>query len=112
LDEFVVHQSDAIRHWTWAPVIVVALGMAVRMRLSLDRRFVVTPLDLLVIIVAAVVPDFPGFVAGPRALGAGGAQMVVVFYGIETLSVVSHRQWRWLSSAAFVIFTICAVRGA
>jgi UDP-GlcNAc:undecaprenyl-phosphate GlcNAc-1-phosphate transferase len=108
LDEFVAERHHA---WTWTPIIITALAVGVRMRLSLDRRFVVTPLDVLVIIVAALVPNLPNSIASPSALGAGVTKLVVLFYGIETLSVVAQKSWRRLSLAALCVLSIGCLSG-
>jgi len=110
LNEFAEHVAGILHGWSWAPIVAMAIAVAVRMRLSTDRRFVVTPLDVLVIIVAAVIPNLPDSIASPRALGAGVAKLVVLFYGIETLSVVSQKYWKWLSTGAFVMLLACATR--
>jgi hypothetical protein len=89
----------------------MALAVAVRMRLSLDRRFVVTPLDVLVVIAALAIPNLPDSIASSRALGAGVTKLVVLFYGIETLSVVAQKRWKWLSLATFFVLVVCAARG-
>ena len=99
--------THSLLDWSWLPIVVIALAIAIRMRLSLDRRFVVTPLDVLVIIVAAAIPNLPNSIASPQALGAGVAKSLVLFYGIETLSVVAQRRWKWLSVAAITV--LCAL---
>jgi UDP-GlcNAc:undecaprenyl-phosphate GlcNAc-1-phosphate transferase len=105
-------QDDALHAaCSWIPIVAIALAVAIRMRLSLDRRFVVTPLDVLVIIVAAAIPNLPDSIASSQALGAGVAKLVVLFYGIETLSVVAQKHWKWLSLAAFFVLVVCASRG-
>lgn len=103
--------ASALFNWSWLPVVVIALAVAIRMRLSLDRRFVVTPLDVLVIIVAAAIPNLPNSIASPQALGAGVAKSLVLFYGIETLCVVAQQKWKWLSVAAIAALLILLMRG-
>jgi hypothetical protein len=111
LNEMGVHDDIAEKIGSWAPIIVMALAVAVRMRLSLDRRFVVTPLDVLVVIAALAIPNLPDSIASSRALGAGVTKLVVLFYGIETLSVVAQKRWKWLSLATFFVLVVCAARG-
>ena len=58
-----------------------------RMRLSRERRFEVTPLDLLVIFVALALPNLPGLRGAPSNLGLSVAKLVVLFYAVEMLPV-------------------------
>lgn len=111
-----LNELDSERHIflhrvSWLPIAALIVAVGIRLRLSLDRRFAVTPLDVLVIIVALLVPNLPGSIAAPQALGAGVAKLVVLFYGIETLSVMAGKQWKWLSLSAFFVLVVCAARG-
>jgi UDP-GlcNAc:undecaprenyl-phosphate GlcNAc-1-phosphate transferase len=89
--------------------IVLAAAVAARFRLSNDRRFRVTPLDVLVIIVAIVVPNLPGSVATPHALGGSIAKLVVLFYAIESLLSGVGRRWPVLGAAALAFLMGAAV---
>jgi UDP-GlcNAc:undecaprenyl-phosphate GlcNAc-1-phosphate transferase len=90
--------------------IVLAIAVAARFRLSNDRRFKVTPLDVLVIIIAIVVPNLPGSVATPHALGGGVAKLVVLFYAIESLLSGVGRRWPVLGAAAFAFLVGSALQ--
>jgi UDP-GlcNAc:undecaprenyl-phosphate GlcNAc-1-phosphate transferase len=69
----------------WAAVAIAAAGTMLRLRISPDRRFVLTPLDLIVLFAALVVPSLPGIFTLPDG-GAGGiAKLVILFYALEVL---------------------------
>ncbi len=94
---------------TLFPLLVVAV--ALRFRFSRERRFEVTPLDLLVIFVALALPNLPGLRGAPSNLGLSVAKLVVLFYALEMLAGHSARTkaWLWRSGAAFL--AVLAVRG-
>jgi UDP-GlcNAc:undecaprenyl-phosphate GlcNAc-1-phosphate transferase len=92
---------------------VLILAVIVRLRLSTERRFRVTPLDVLVIFVALTVPNLPGTFASPRSLGLGIAQLVTLFYAMETLFAglgPQTRRWPALGVLAFLL--ACIIRSA
>jgi UDP-GlcNAc:undecaprenyl-phosphate/decaprenyl-phosphate GlcNAc-1-phosphate transferase len=90
---------------------VLALAVAIRFRLSRERRFEVTPLDLLVIFVALTLPNLPGLRGAPSNLGLSVAKLVVLFYALEMLSNHSERTRAWLWRGALVFLAALAVRG-
>jgi UDP-GlcNAc:undecaprenyl-phosphate/decaprenyl-phosphate GlcNAc-1-phosphate transferase len=69
----------------WVAIALAALGTVLRLRLDNERRFVLTPLDLIVLFVALVVPSLSGNFGFPDGGAAGIAKVVVVFYAIEAL---------------------------
>ena len=69
----------------WTAIGVAAAGTVLRLRLSTDRRFVLTPLDLIVLFVALVVPSLPGSFALPDGGARGIAKLVILFYALEVL---------------------------
>ena len=69
----------------WAAVGLAALATIVRLRLAADRRFVLTPLDLIILFVALVVPSLPGSFAIPDGGAVGIAKLVILFYALEVL---------------------------
>jgi hypothetical protein len=81
----------------WCPPLdwLLPLGLAgvtaLRLRLSTDRRFELTPLDLLVVFVALVVPNLPGLMTLPQGAPLGIAKIMALFYAIETL--VGRGEW-------------------
>jgi UDP-GlcNAc:undecaprenyl-phosphate GlcNAc-1-phosphate transferase len=110
LNEIGVQEFPELKVYSWIPIVAVALAVAVRMRLSLDRRFIVTPLDVLVVVAAIAIPNLPDSIANSHVLAAGVTKLVVLFYGIETLSVVAQKRWKWLSLGVFLVMIACAGR--
>lgn len=91
--------------------VVLALAVIVRFRLSSDRSFRTTTLDVLVIFVAIAVPNLPGSIAMPATLGESVAKLIVLLYGLETLLGAAARWWRLPSLAALGLLGTCALRG-
>jgi len=90
---------------------VLAIAVALRFRLSRERRFEVTPLDLLVIFVALALPNLPGLRGAPSNLGLSVAKLVVLFYALEMLAGHSARTKAWLWRSGAVFLAVLAVRG-
>jgi len=110
LDSVIVHD----RHWVtvavWGAVSTMAVGTVLRMRLSTDRRFELTPLDLIVLFVALVVPSLTGSFGLPDG-GAGGiAKLVILFYAIEALVSPVETPVVWLRIAAAMLLAGLIVR--
>jgi UDP-GlcNAc:undecaprenyl-phosphate/decaprenyl-phosphate GlcNAc-1-phosphate transferase len=84
---------------TWSAVAIAGAATAVRLRLHRDRRFQVTPLDLIVLFMALVVPSLPGTFNLPHGGALTIAKLVILFYTIEVL--VSRVEGRavWLRVA-------------
>ncbi len=81
---------------------ILAVALVLRVWWSRDRQFSINPLDLLVIFTAVTVPNLPGSIASPQALGATVAKLVLLLYGLESLSVTGSGHWRWFSVAALL----------
>ena len=90
---------------------VLTLAVVLRLRLSRERRFEVTPLDLLVIFVALALPNLPGLRGAPSNLGFSVAKLVVMFYALEMLAGHSARTKAWLWRSGAVFLAVLAVRG-
>jgi UDP-GlcNAc:undecaprenyl-phosphate/decaprenyl-phosphate GlcNAc-1-phosphate transferase len=94
----------------WTAVAVAAVATAVRLRLYNDRRFLLTPLDLIVLFMALVVPSL----LDPLHLPHGGAlaigKLVVLFYALEMLVTSSERRAVWVRIAAAGVLAGLAVR--
>lgn len=111
LDSVIVHDHGAVTIFTWVALITVALGTVLRLRLAnKDRRFELSPLDLLVLFVALVVPSLPGSFGLPDGGALGIAKLVILFYAIEVL--VSRVELRvvWLRTAAAMLLAGLIVR--
>jgi UDP-GlcNAc:undecaprenyl-phosphate GlcNAc-1-phosphate transferase len=79
LDSAILPETPMLAGLKWAASTVL------RLRLSADRRFVLTPLDLIVLFVALVIPSLPGTIALPNGGAVGIAKLVILFYAIEVL---------------------------
>ncbi len=85
LDSAILPEQPMLAGLKWAAIGVAAAGTVLRLRLSADRRFVLTPLDLIVLFVALVIPSLPGTIALPHGGAVGIAKLVILFYAIEVL---------------------------
>ena len=70
----------------WLLPLAVAVVTALRLRWSRDRRFELTPLDLLIVFMALIVPSLPGLMQLPPGAPLGVAKIMVLFYAIELLA--------------------------
>ena len=59
-----------------------------------------------------VLPNLPDSIASDRGLGLTLAELALLFYSIEALSLVLARRWRWLSGAAALFLIGLALRAA
>jgi hypothetical protein len=110
LDAVILQDHHRMALFTWSAIAVMALASILRLRLSADRRFELTPLDIIVLFVALVVPNVTGSFGLPDG-GAGGiAKLVILFYAIEVL--VSRRELpvAWLRFAAAALLAGLIVR--
>jgi UDP-GlcNAc:undecaprenyl-phosphate GlcNAc-1-phosphate transferase len=94
----------------WAAVAIAAVGTAVRLRLYNDRRFQLTPLDLIVLFMAMVVPSLPGTLHLPHGGALAIAKLVILFYAIEMLASRVEGRPIWLRLAAGSVLAALAVR--
>jgi UDP-GlcNAc:undecaprenyl-phosphate GlcNAc-1-phosphate transferase len=85
LDTTNSHDLPALNLAIWAVIATMAVGILLRLRLSQDRRFELTPLDLIVLFVALVIPSLPGTFGLPNGGALGIAKLVILFYAIEAL---------------------------
>lgn len=77
----------------WLIFLPMAAGTMLQFWIDRDRRFSLTPLDVLVVFAAVVVPNLPGLVFGARVSGTALAELVTVFYAIECLGTAGAA-WR------------------
>jgi UDP-GlcNAc:undecaprenyl-phosphate/decaprenyl-phosphate GlcNAc-1-phosphate transferase len=99
--------SRLISTLTWSAVAVAGIATAVRLRLLRDRRFQVTPLDLIVLFMALVVPSLPGTFNLPQGGALTIAKLVILFYAIEVLLSRFEEQAVWLRLA--VVATLASL---
>jgi UDP-GlcNAc:undecaprenyl-phosphate GlcNAc-1-phosphate transferase len=110
LDSVVVHPQRLLNFAAWGAILTMAIGTLLRLRLSQDRRFELTPLDLIVLFAALVIPSLPGTFGLPVGGALGIAKLVVLFYALEAL--VSRVEMRvvWLRIAASTLLAGLVVR--
>jgi UDP-GlcNAc:undecaprenyl-phosphate/decaprenyl-phosphate GlcNAc-1-phosphate transferase len=110
LDTIVRPESRFLTVMSWCAVCIAALATAVRLRLYNDGRFQLTPLDLIVLFVALVVPSLPG----PLSLSEGGAlaiaKLVILYYAIEMLVSRSDERGALVRVAAAAVLAGLVVR--
>jgi UDP-GlcNAc:undecaprenyl-phosphate GlcNAc-1-phosphate transferase len=94
--------------WVFLPLL--ALSVAISMRLSAHRRFEATPLDLLLIFGALALPNLPGLAGAPSNLGFSAAKLVVLCYAVEMIAALGSRLRTVLFSAAGLFYLLLAVR--
>jgi UDP-GlcNAc:undecaprenyl-phosphate/decaprenyl-phosphate GlcNAc-1-phosphate transferase len=99
LDAAVLHPDQLMSSLRWIAVAVAALATAIRVRLQNDGRFQVTPLDLIVVFMALVVPSLPGTLGLPHGGALAIAKLVVLFYAIELLVSRSDERAVWVRIA-------------
>jgi len=91
---------------------LLALSVVVSIRTSSNRPFRITPLDVLVLLVVLTVPNLPDSIASTRALGLAIAELVLLFYALEALSLTVGSRWRWVTGGAALFMFGLALRAA
>ena len=110
LDSVILPEQRLFTTLSWIAIGLAAVGTILRLRLSADRRFVLTPLDLIVLFVALVVPSLPGSFGLPDGGAAGIAKLVTLFYAIEVLVSRVELGVMWLRIAATVVLVGLVLR--
>jgi UDP-GlcNAc:undecaprenyl-phosphate/decaprenyl-phosphate GlcNAc-1-phosphate transferase len=100
LDAVVLPADRLLAPLCWAAVAVAAVATAIRLRLYNDRRFQLTPLDLIVLFMALVVPSLPDTLGLPQGGALAIAKLVILFYAIEMLVSRSESNAVWVRIAA------------
>jgi UDP-GlcNAc:undecaprenyl-phosphate GlcNAc-1-phosphate transferase len=95
---------------TWVAVSIAAMATAVRLRLHNDRRFQVTPLDLIVLFMALIVPSLPGTFNLPHGGVMAIVKLVILFYALEVLVSRSEGRAVWVRIAVVSTLAGLAVR--
>jgi UDP-GlcNAc:undecaprenyl-phosphate GlcNAc-1-phosphate transferase len=101
--------ASNLAKWVLFPVLTVAV--LVRLRFWRERRFEVTPMDVLVVFLALVVPNLPGLQVAPSSVGLSVAKLVVLMYAAELLVRHSERTRAWLWASVAFSLGILAWRG-
>jgi UDP-GlcNAc:undecaprenyl-phosphate GlcNAc-1-phosphate transferase len=110
LDAVLVPPHSLMSALTWAAVLIAAAATAVRLRLRNDRRFQLTPLDLIVLFMALVVPSLLGTLHLPRGSASNIAKLIVVYYAIEVLVSRSDGRALWMRLAVVTVLAGLWVR--
>jgi UDP-GlcNAc:undecaprenyl-phosphate GlcNAc-1-phosphate transferase len=110
LDSVVLQGSHVTEMVGWAAVSLAALATALRLRLYNDRTFQVTPLDLIVLFMALVVPSLPGTFNLPHGSALAIAKLVVLFYSLEMLVSRSEHRALWVRLSAASVLTGLVLR--
>jgi hypothetical protein len=110
LDALVIPSSPAQSVLSCVAVLVAAVATAIRVRLFSDRRFELTPLDLLVLFMALVVPSLPGTLSLPHGGALAIAKLVVVFYALEMLVSRSEDKAIWVRIAVASVLVGLIIR--
>jgi hypothetical protein len=95
---------------TWIAVSIAAVATAIRLRLRNDRRFQVTPLDLIVLFMALVVPSLLGNLNLPHGSALTIAKLLIVFYAIEVLVSRSDGRAIWVRAAVVSVLAGLTMR--
>jgi len=110
LDAIVLPANRTLSVVGWVSVAIAAVGTAVRLRLYNDLRFQLTPLDLIVLFMALVVPSLPGTLHLPSGGGLAIAKLVILFYAIEMLVSRSDLRAVWVRIGAAAVLAGLVVR--
>ncbi|HEY2686504.1 MAG TPA: MraY family glycosyltransferase [Steroidobacteraceae bacterium] len=110
LDAIVPQPNRIMSIIGWTAISVVAGATALRLRVFNDRNFQVTPLDLIVLFMALVVPNLPGIFDFPHGGALAIAKLVVLYYALEMLVSRSESGALWLRLGAACVLGGLAVR--
>jgi UDP-GlcNAc:undecaprenyl-phosphate GlcNAc-1-phosphate transferase len=110
LDAVVLPPNRLLSAVGWAAIAVAAVATAVRLRLYNDRRFLLTPLDLIVLFMALVVPSLLDTLHLPHGGALAIAKLVILFYALEMLVTWSERRAVWVRIAAASVLAGLVVR--
>ena len=108
LDTFVLPASKVHSTISWVAVSIMAVAVAIRLRLSYEKRFRLTPLDLIVLFMALVVPSVLGSLGLPHGGALAIAKLFVVYYAVEML--IAQRQAMWMRVATASVLASLALR--
>jgi UDP-GlcNAc:undecaprenyl-phosphate GlcNAc-1-phosphate transferase len=110
LDAVVLPDNRMLSAIGWVAVAVAAVATAVRLRLFNDRRFQLTPLDLIVLFMALVVPSLPGTLHLPHGGALAIAKLVILYYAIEMLVSRSELRAGWVRIAVASVLAALILR--
>lgn len=108
LDHHTVGVLPAVGILEWTVLPLLAISVALRMRLSQERRFELSTLDVLLIFVALAVPNLPGLFSISSNIGVSVAKLVALVYAIELVADQSARGLRLLAGG-FTVFLLVVI---
>jgi UDP-GlcNAc:undecaprenyl-phosphate GlcNAc-1-phosphate transferase len=100
LDAMVLPWDRRMSVLCWIAVALAAVATAILLRTFNDRRFQLTPLDLIVLFMALVVPSLPGTFGLPQGGALAIAKLIVIFYAIEMLVSRADGRAVWVRIAS------------
>jgi UDP-GlcNAc:undecaprenyl-phosphate GlcNAc-1-phosphate transferase len=110
LDHRTIMHAPLLQASKWVFLPLLALSVAMAMRLSGERRFDATPLDLLLIFGALALPNLPGLAGAPSNFGFSAAKLVVLCYAVEIIAALGSRLRVALIGATCTFYLLIAVR--
>ncbi|MDE2350239.1 MAG: undecaprenyl/decaprenyl-phosphate alpha-N-acetylglucosaminyl 1-phosphate transferase [Gammaproteobacteria bacterium] len=110
LDTVVLPHAPMFDGVEWVLVGISAAATALRLRLANDRRFQLTPLDLIVLFMALIVPSLLGSFAFPAGAVYGIVKLVIVLYALEVVTSGAAERAIWLRIGAGAILAGLVVR--
>jgi hypothetical protein len=110
LDALVLPSNRFVSVLSWVAVSIAAVATAMRLRLLNDRRFEITPLDVIVLFMALVVPNLPGSLGLPHGGALAIAKLVVVFYAIAMLISRAENKAVWVRIAVASVLAVLTFR--
>ena len=110
LDHVTPEKVAALQQIKWICLPLLVASVIVRIRLSAERRFTVTALDVLILFAAAVVPLLPGLAGGRSDLGLSLLKLVTLVYAIELFTAQAPRGQRLVAFGICAAFGVIAVR--
>jgi UDP-GlcNAc:undecaprenyl-phosphate GlcNAc-1-phosphate transferase len=106
LDQTSVDKAPLLTNLSWVLLAVTGAAALMRFFLSPTRRFEVTALDLLVLILAFVLPNLPGSVSLPPQMAPGVAKAVILLYVVELLLAAELKR---PTQRAFLVLTLAVI---
>jgi UDP-GlcNAc:undecaprenyl-phosphate GlcNAc-1-phosphate transferase len=110
IDTVLLPENRGLSALTWGAVGIAVAGTAIRLRLKPDRRFQITPLDLIVLFMALVVPSLPGTLRLPEGGALAIAKLVILFYALEVLASRTDARALWLRGAFAAVLGALVIR--
>jgi UDP-GlcNAc:undecaprenyl-phosphate GlcNAc-1-phosphate transferase len=89
---------------------VLALLIALWVRFTQNRVFAISGLDFLIVFIAVVVPNVPGFLQPGNVIGAVAIESIILFYAVEVLLSQKVRAWDMLRFSTLGTLAVLSIR--